>query len=68
MFVAAALDAGACGAILDTPDAWPSGVRGVLIVAPDTLKALQRLAGIPGVTAVGGVGSMPLSGSGVVQQ
>ncbi len=44
-FVAAALDAGACGAILDTPNAWPGQARGVLIVAPDTLKALQRLAG-----------------------
>ena len=27
-------------------------------------QALQRLAGLPGVTAVGGVGNMPLSGSG----
>ncbi len=43
-FVAAALETGACGVVVDTPDAWPAGAAGLAIVAPDTLEALQRLA------------------------
>jgi UDP-N-acetylmuramoyl-tripeptide--D-alanyl-D-alanine ligase len=43
-FVAAALDRGAVGALVDRSAAWPHGAPGLAIVADDTLVALQRLA------------------------
>ena len=43
-FLGAALEAGASGALVDRPEAWPAGAGGLLIVAPDSLLGLQRLA------------------------
>lgn len=43
-FVAAALERGAVGALVDSPAAWPGHAPGIAIVADDTLIALQRLA------------------------
>ncbi|MGE5814491.1 MAG: UDP-N-acetylmuramoyl-tripeptide--D-alanyl-D-alanine ligase [Acidobacteriota bacterium] len=43
-FIDAALERGACGAIVDSLAAWPQEARGAAIVASDTLLALQRLA------------------------
>lgn len=43
-FVNAALDKGACGAVVESMDLWPPTADGVAIVASDTLLALQRFA------------------------
>jgi UDP-N-acetylmuramoyl-tripeptide--D-alanyl-D-alanine ligase len=43
-FVAAALEKGAGGALIDTPTAWPGNARGICIIAEDSLLALQRMA------------------------
>jgi UDP-N-acetylmuramoyl-tripeptide--D-alanyl-D-alanine ligase len=45
-FVAAALERGASGVLIDDAGAWPAGAAGIAIVADDTLRALQRLAAV----------------------